>query len=69
MEALYDRMASLIAQNSSVTDKKLATTILQFVTCSLRVLNVTELTLALHEDASRMLDSSDPLWISVAALS
>ena len=56
MEALYNRMASSIAQNSSATDRKLVSNVLQFVTCSLRVLTVTELSQALHEDASKMLD-------------
>ena len=56
MEALYDRMASSIAQNPSATDRALASTILQSVTCSTRVLTVAELSQALHEDSSRMLD-------------
>ncbi len=56
MEALYDRMASSIAQNPSATDRALASTILQSVTCSLHVLTVAELSQALHEDSSRMLD-------------
>ena len=56
MEALYDRMALSIAQNPSATDKALASTILQSVTCSLRVLTVAELSQALHDDTSKMLD-------------
>ena len=56
MEALYDRMATSIAQNPSTTDRALALTILQSVTCSLRVLTVAELSQALHEDTSKMLD-------------
>lgn len=56
MEALYDRMASSIAQNPSAIDRALASTILQSVTCSLRVLTVAELSQALHEDTSEMLD-------------
>ncbi|KAL9129956.1 MAG: hypothetical protein Q9175_007148 [Cornicularia normoerica] len=56
MEALYDRMASSIAQNPSATDRALASNILQSVTCSLRVLTVVELSQALHEDTSKMLD-------------
>ena len=56
MEAIYDRMASSIAQNPSTTDKALASTILQSVTCSLRVLTVAELSQALHEDTSKILD-------------
>lgn len=56
MEALYDRMASSIAQNPSATDRVLASTILQCVTCSLRVLTVGELSQALNVDTSTMLD-------------
>ena len=56
MEAIYDRMASSIAQNLSATDQALASTILQCVTCSLRVLTITELSQALYEDTSKMLD-------------
>ena len=56
MEALYNRMASSIAQNPSATDRALASSILQCVTCSLRALTVAELSHAMHEDTSRMLD-------------
>ena len=56
MEALYNRMASSIAQNPIATDRALASSILQCVTCSLRALTVAELSHALHEDTSRMLD-------------
>ena len=56
MESLYDRMASSIAQNPSATDRALAATILRSATCSLRVLTVAELSQALHEDTSKMLD-------------
>ena len=56
MEALYDRMASSIAQNSSATDRAWASTVLQCVTCSVRVLTVAELSEALHEDTFQMLD-------------
>ena len=56
MEALYNRMASSIAKNPSATDKALASRILQYVTCSLRALTVAELSYALHEDTSRILD-------------
>jgi hypothetical protein len=56
MEALYDRMASAIAQNPSLTDRTLAGTILQYITCSLRLLTVVELSQALGENASKMLD-------------
>ena len=56
MEALYNRMASSIAENPSATDRALASRILQWVTCSLRALTVAELSHALHEDTSRILD-------------
>lgn len=56
MEALYNRMASSITQNQSPTDRALASTILQSVTCSHRVLTVAELSEALHDDTSKMLD-------------
>jgi hypothetical protein len=56
MEALYDRMASSIAQNPSPRDRALASTILQCVACALRVLTVAELSQALGEDTSKMLD-------------
>lgn len=56
MEALYDRMASSIARNPSATHRALASTILQSVTCSLRVLTVVELSQSLCEDTSKILD-------------
>ncbi|KAH8802637.1 NACHT and WD domain protein [Xylogone sp. PMI_703] len=56
MEALYDRMALSVAQNPSQVDRALASTILQCVTCSLRVLTVAELSQALEEDTSKLLD-------------
>ncbi|KAL9120161.1 MAG: hypothetical protein Q9187_003286 [Circinaria calcarea] len=56
MEALYNRMASSIAQNTSSTDRALVSAILQCVTCSLHVLTVAELSQALDEDTSQMLD-------------
>ena len=56
MEALYDRMASSIAQNPSASDRALASRILQCVTCSLRVLTVPELSQALSEDGTQLLD-------------
>lgn len=56
MEAIYDRMASSILQHPSATDRALASTFLQCVTTSLRVLTITELSQALQEDASKMLD-------------
>jgi hypothetical protein len=59
MEALYDRMAQSIAKSLSPTDRTLALTILQCVTCSLRVLTVAELLQALDEGASELLESLD----------
>lgn len=56
MEALYDRMALSIVQKPSLTDKALALAMLQSVTCSLRALTVAELSQALDEDSSEMLD-------------
>ena len=56
MEALYDRMAVSISQNLSATDRALAYTILQCVTCSLRALVVAELARALGGNVSEMLD-------------
>ena len=56
MEALYDRMASSIVQNPSTTDRALGLIILECVTCSLRVLTVAELSEALNEDISTILD-------------
>ena len=56
METLYDRMASSIAQNPSATNRALALTILQGVTCSIRVLTVSELSQALHKDTSKLLN-------------
>ncbi|KAK7756561.1 hypothetical protein SLS62_001398 [Diatrype stigma] len=56
MQALYDRMAALINQNPSPTDKEFASAVLQCVTCSFRLLTVAELSEALNEDTSEMLD-------------
>ena len=56
METLYDRMASSIARNPNATDGALALTILQGVTCSIRVLTVSELSQALHKDTSKLLN-------------
>ncbi|KAJ0122036.1 hypothetical protein J7T55_002547 [Diaporthe amygdali] len=56
MEALYDRMASSVNDISNPRDKLLATKILQCLTCSLRVLSVSEMTQALGETASGILD-------------
>ena len=56
MEELYDRMASIVAGHPSLTDKAFASTILQFVSCSLHTMTVAELSQALHEDTSKLLD-------------
>ncbi|KAI1469710.1 uncharacterized protein F4812DRAFT_300693 [Daldinia caldariorum] len=56
MEALYDRMASSIAQRPSPTDRSLASSMLQCIACSFRGLTVTELSQALDEDISEILD-------------
>ncbi|RDW86698.1 NACHT and WD domain protein [Aspergillus mulundensis] len=56
MEALYHRMATSIAQNPSPSRRNLALAILQCVTCSSRVLTMAELSQALNEDVSDMLD-------------
>ena len=56
MEASYDRMASAIARNLSPKNKALASTILECVTCSLRVLTLAELSEALPDDISKTLD-------------
>ena len=56
MNAIYDRMANSIAQNSSETSKVLAKTILQYVSCSLRAMTVAELFEAIGHDSSGILD-------------
>ncbi|KAI1480225.1 hypothetical protein F4774DRAFT_87229 [Daldinia eschscholtzii] len=56
MEALYDRMASSIAERPSLTDRALASSMLQCIACSFRGLTVTELSQALDEDISELLD-------------
>ncbi|KAL9625128.1 MAG: hypothetical protein Q9160_000857, partial [Pyrenula sp. 1 TL-2023] len=56
MDAFYDRMAISISQNKSLIDRDLATTILQCVTCALRVLTVAELSEAIDKDPSEILD-------------
>ena len=56
MEAIYDRMAFSIAENPSPSDQALASTILQRITCSFRVLTIAELSQALDEDISEMLN-------------
>lgn len=56
MEAIYDRMASTIANNPNPRDTALATRILECVTCSLHVLKVSELSQALGGETFEMLD-------------
>ena len=56
MQALYDRMASSIAQIAPATDREFASSILQCVTCSRRILKIEELSWALYTDGSMILD-------------
>ncbi|KAI1376469.1 hypothetical protein F4677DRAFT_79151 [Hypoxylon crocopeplum] len=56
MEAIYDRMASSIAQNPSPTNKFVASNILQCVTCSFHELTITDLAQVLDEEMSDLLD-------------
>ncbi|KUI52743.1 Vegetative incompatibility protein HET-E-1 [Cytospora mali] len=56
MQALYDRMAGAISDLSNPRDKSLATNIIQCLTCSLRVLSLSEMTQALGEAATGILD-------------
>ncbi|KAL8906667.1 MAG: hypothetical protein Q9171_006190, partial [Xanthocarpia ochracea] len=56
MGAFYDRMAWSIAQNTDSIQRELASAILQYVTTTLHVLTVAELSYALHEEAFRLLD-------------
>ncbi|OTB13649.1 hypothetical protein K445DRAFT_162386 [Daldinia sp. EC12] len=56
MEAVYQRMALSISQNPSSSNKALALSILQCVTCSFRGLTVADLSQALDEDPSEILD-------------
>lgn len=56
MEALYDRMALSIADNLAPTDKRLAANILEFVSCSFHELTIAELSGALHENNTKLLD-------------
>jgi WD40 repeat protein len=57
MEALYDRMATSITDDLRPPEMLLATKILECVSCSLRVLKVGELSQALGQDTSEMLDA------------
>ncbi|KAI0135684.1 hypothetical protein F4814DRAFT_402162 [Daldinia grandis] len=56
MDAVYHRMALSISQSPSSSNKALALSILQCVTCSIRGLTVAELSQALDEDLSEILD-------------
>lgn len=56
MGGLYDRMASSIADNPNLHERKLATKMLQCLTCSTRVLSISEMAHALGDDASGILD-------------
>ncbi|KAI3396558.1 hypothetical protein diail_12082 [Diaporthe ilicicola] len=56
MEALYDRMASSVAEIPNPAQKLLATKVLQCLTCSFRVLSVSEMAEALGQAASGILD-------------
>jgi hypothetical protein len=56
MEALYDRMAQSIADNPREGDRKLASSILTWATCALRLLTVGELSQALEKVAPQVLD-------------
>ena len=56
MEALYDGMAHSIAAHPQEEDRQLASGILAWVTCTLRLLTLEELSLALKDDISRPLD-------------
>lgn len=56
MDALYDRMASSIEDDDNPHDKQLAIKMLQCLTCSLRVLSLPEMTHALGDAGSGILD-------------
>lgn len=56
MEELYSRMAAKVVGNPSPRDRSLAATILRCITCCMRILTVSELSQALVEDTSRILD-------------
>ena len=55
MEALYDGMAHSIAAYPQGEDKQLASRILAWVTCALRILTLEELSLALEDEVPRPL--------------
>ena len=56
MEALYDGMAYSIAAHPHKEDQQLASRILAWVTCALRLLTLEELSLALKDEVPRPLD-------------
>ncbi|KAK0671872.1 YVTN repeat-like/Quino protein amine dehydrogenase [Cercophora samala] len=56
MEALYDRMASLISTQSTASDRQLAHAVLGWTTCAIRPLSVEELGEALGGNTSLDLD-------------
>ena len=56
MEALYCRMATTVTQRASSADRMLAATILHFVSCSFKALNIGELSFAVDKDTTQMLD-------------
>lgn len=56
MEALYDRMAQSVAALPQEEDKKLASSILAWAACALRLLTIEELSLVLEGEISKPLD-------------
>lgn len=56
MEALYDGMAHSIVAHPQGEDKQLASRILAWITCGLRILTVEELSVALEDGVPRPLD-------------
>ncbi|KAK4201517.1 hypothetical protein QBC40DRAFT_223212 [Triangularia verruculosa] len=52
MEALYDRMASLVSTRSAANNRQLAHAVLEWATCAIRPLSVGELSDALGNDIS-----------------
>ncbi len=56
MEALYDRMAQSVAALPQEEDKKVASSILAWAACALRLLTIEELSLVLEGEVLRPLD-------------
>ena len=56
MNSIYDRMATSVVQNHSSVGRTLASTILQCVSCSFRMMTVVELSQAINDDISGLLD-------------